>query len=399
MMAAGRAAECGARVLLLEKNRRLGEKLLISGGGRCNLTNALFDQHLFLEKYKEAAKFLYSSFSKFGVAETLEFFHVRNMPTKIEPGNRVFPESDSSQSVFNVLESYMKEGGVTVLSGDSVVSLQASEGLISGVRLSNERIIVAQQFILATGGKSHPETGSTGDGFRWLKKIGHTIISPDSSLVPIRVKETWIGELSGISFDDAKLSLFQNGKKQLSNRGKLLFTHFGLSGPLVLNMSRDIGETLKYGAVEVSVDFFPTVDTSALDKKIQEVFTGNLNKQIKNVLKELVAPLLVPVVIRLAQIDPEKEANSITKEERLVLGKLLKAFRLVVGGLLGPEKAIVTSGGVALEEVDFKTMQSRLCPNLYLVGDILNIDRPSGGYSLQLCWTTGYVAGTSAAGK
>lgn len=397
MMAAGRAAECGARVLLLEKNSRLGEKLLISGGGRCNLTNALFDQHLFLEKYREAAKFLYSPFSKFGVAETLDFFHARNMSTKIEPGNRVFPVSDSSQSVFDVLESYMKEGGVTVLPGSVVSSLQTSEGLITGVALSNGQTIVAKQYILATGGKSHPETGSTGDGFKWLKEIGHTIIDPDPSLVPIRVKETWIAELSGISFEDAKLSLFQNGKKQLSGRGRLLFTHFGLSGPLVLNMSHDIGEALKYGGVEVSVDFFPTLDNSLLDKKIQEVFLGNLNKQIKNVLKELLAPLLVPIVIRLASLDPEKEVNSITKEERLALGKLLKDFRLKVDGLLGPEKAIVTSGGVALEEVDFKTMRSRLYSNLYLVGDILNIDRPSGGYSLQLCWTTGYVAGTSVA--
>lgn len=397
MMAAGRAAECGASVILLEKNARLGEKLLMSGGGRCNLTNAEPDQHNLLAKYKEAAKFLYSPFSKFGVEETLRFFHDRNMPTKVEPGNRVFPVSDSSQSVFDVLERYMTEGGVTVRNGSVVVGIQASNGLMEGVQLSDGTLIFGKRYILATGGKSHPETGSTGDGFRWLRDIGHTIIDPDPSLVPIRVKEFWIKELSGISFEDAKLSIFQNGGKQRGGRGKLLFTHFGLSGPLVLNMSKDIGESLKYGETEVSVDFFPTLDVKTMDIKIQEVFSEHLNKQIKNVLREIVVPLLVPILIRLSSIDPEKEVNSVTKEERLALVKLLKDFRLQVDGLLGPEKAIVTSGGVALQEVDFKSMQSRLYPNLFLVGDILNIDRPSGGYSLQLCWTTGYVAGDASA--
>ncbi len=396
MMAAGRAAECGASVLLLEKNERLGEKLLISGGGRCNLTNATFDPQVLLKKYGAAEKFLYSPFSKFGVRETLDFFHARNMQTKVEPGNRVFPESDRSQSVFDVLEAYMRSGGVIVRTRSVVSSIQVSNGIVTGILLSDGTKILGKKYILATGGKSHPETGSTGDGFKWLKEIGHTIIDPDPSLVPIRVKEVWIRELSGISFEDVKLSIFQNGKKQGSNRGKLLFTHIGLSGPLVLNMSKDIGESLKYGETEVSVDFFPTTDAKALDMKIQEVFSENLNKQIKNVLREIAVPLLVPVLLHLASIDSEKEVNSITKEERLAIGKLLKDFRLQVAGLLGPEKAIVTSGGVSLTEVDFSTMRSRLYPNLFLVGDILDIDRPSGGYSLQLCWTTGFVAGESA---
>lgn len=395
MMAAGRAAECGASVLLLEKNGRLGEKLLISGGGRCNLTNATFDRQVLLKKYGVAEKFLHSPFSKFGVEETLEFFHARNMPTKVEPGNRVFPMSDRSQSVFDVLEQYIEEGGVVVRPESVVVSIDANDGLIMGVELADGNRIVGKRYVLATGGKSHPETGSTGDGFRWLKAIGHTIIDPDPSLVPIRVKEVWIKELSGISFEDVKLSIFQAGKKQGSNRGKLLFTHVGLSGPLVLNMSKDIGESLKYGETEVSVDFFPILDAKAIDTKIQEVFSENLNKQIKNVLREIIAPLLVPVLLRLANIDPEKEVNSITREERMILGKFLKDFRLTVSGLLGPEKAIVTSGGVSLAEVDFSTMRSRLYPNLFLVGDMLDIDRPSGGYSLQLCWTTGFVAGGS----
>jgi len=397
MMAAGRAAECGARVVLLEKNSRLGEKLLISGGGRCNLTNAEPDRHNFLAKYTDAAKFLHSPFSKFGVAETLEFFHARNMQTKIEPGNRVFPVSDNAQSVFDVLEGYMKEGKVKVLPGSIVSSLETKEGFVTGVVLKGGNRVEGKKYILATGGKSHPETGSTGDGFEWLKNIGHTTIDPDPSLVPVRVKDKWVRDLSGLSFEDVKLSILQGEKKQGSRRGKLLFTHFGLSGPLVINMSKDIGESLKYGETGVSVDFFPASDIKALDMKIQEVFSKNLNKQIKNVLKEIVMPLLVPVLLRLANIDPDKEVNGITREERMTLGKLLKDFRLSVSGLLGPEKAIVTSGGVALSEVDFSAMRSRLYPNLFLIGDILDIDRPSGGYSLQLCFTTGYVAGGASA--
>jgi predicted Rossmann fold flavoprotein len=397
MMAAGRAAECGASVILLEKNKRLGEKLLISGGGRCNLTNATSDPQVLLKKYGRAEKFLHSPFSKFGVDETLRFFHERDMPTKVEPGNRVFPMSDRSQSVFDVLEKYMDEGSVVIRPESVVVSIEAKKGLITGVVLKDGNCIVGKKYILATGGKSHPETGSTGDGFRFLKAIGHTIVNPDPSLVPIRVKESWIKELSGISFEDVKLSIFQGGKRQGRKRGKLLFTHFGLSGPLVLNMSRDIGESLRYGETEVSVDFFPTIDVKSLDMKILDVFSENSNKQMKNVLREIVAPLLAPVLLGLASIDPEKGVNSMTREERILLGKIMKDFRLSVAGLLGPEKAIVTSGGVALPEIDFRTLQSRLYPNLLLVGDILDIDRPSGGYSLQLCWTTAFVAGSSAA--
>lgn len=397
MMAAGRAAECGARVVLLEKNARLGEKLLISGGGRCNLTNAEPDRHNFLAKYTDAAKFLHSPFSKFGVEETLRFFHDRNMPTKVEAGNRVFPASDSSQSVFDVLEGYMREGGVRVIPGSVVSSLETKGGFVTGVVLKGGNRIEGKRYILATGGKSHPETGSTGDGFGWLSDIGHTVADPDPSLVPIRVKEKWVKELSGLSVDDVKLSILQGGKRHESKRGKLLFTHFGLSGPLVINMSRDISEFLKYGETIVSVDFFPTIDIRALDMKIQGVFSENLNKRIKNILKEFATPLLVPVLLRLASIDLDKAVNSITREERMELGRLLKDFRLSVSGLLGPERAIVTSGGVALPEVDFSSMRSRLYPNLFLIGDILDIDRPSGGYSLQLCWTTGYVAGDASA--
>ncbi len=395
MMAAGRAAELGARVILIEKNDTLGKKLLITGGGRCNVTNAEFDVRKFLDKFKDNSKFLFSPFSQFNVENTLKFFHDQNMPTKIEAEKRAFPESNTAQSVWNVLVAYMKKGNVEVLSNSPVVKIVTKDKKISGIVLKNKKEIVANSYILATGGKSRPETGSTGDGFVWLKEIGHTIIESDSALVPIATKEPWVRDLQGISLRDVKLSIFQNNIKQDSKKGKMLFTHFGLSGPLVLNMSKDIGELLKYGETQVSIDLLPLLDYGMLDKKLQEVFTENQNKMIKNSLSDLISPALAPVIIRLSIIDPEKKVNKVSREERLALVKLLKDLRLTVTGLLGVEKAVVTSGGVSLSEVDFKTMQSKLFPNLYLIGDILNIDRPSGGYSLQLCWTTGYVAGSS----
>ena len=257
--------------------------------------------------------------------------------------------------------------------------------------------VEARAYVLATGGKSHPETGSTGDGFRWLEKIGHAISAPRPALVPLRVREPWIAELSGASFEGVKLSVFQQDTKRYAKTGKLLFTHFGLSGPLALNMSRDIDELLKTGEVSVSVDLQPSMNVGEIDTELISIFELQKNRQLKNGLEKFTKPLLVPVLLRLARIDGEKPVHSVTRAERLELARVIKDIRLTIAGLLGAEHAIVTSGGVELEEVDCRHMRSRLYPNLYLVGDILNIDRPSGGYSLQLCWTTGFVAGTAAA--
>ena len=395
MMAAGRAAELGARVILLEKNPLLGRKLLLTGGGRCNLTNAEFDKNIFLSKFKDAKKFLFSPFAKFGVEETIEFFNQQNLPTKIEAEKRVFPVSDNAQDVLDTMLVYMRRGGVEIKNNSVVSGFEVVDKEIVGVRLKNKEIIYAKNFVLATGGKSHPETGSTGDGLVWLKQIGHKVIEPDLALVPIKIKETWVHQLSGLALSDAKITVWQNKKKQNSNHGKMLFTHFGLSGPLILNMSKGIGQLLKIGKVTVSLDLFPDLDEAAVDKKVQEVFLENQNKKIKNCLDGLVLPALSETLIDLAEIDSEKSVNNVSREERLRLSGLLKYLPMTVQELLGVENAIVTSGGVDLKEIDFKEMRSKLYPNLFLVGDVLNIDRPSGGYSLQLCWTTGYVAGES----
>lgn len=397
MMAAGRAAELGARVLLLEKNPTLGKKLLITGGGRSNVTNAEFDEHVLLAKFKGAAKFLFSPFSQFGVQEALDFFHTHGMPTKVEAEKRVFPESDRAQSVWDALAQYMRAGKVAIKTESEVAGLETADGNISGVRLKNGESIEAGAYILATGGKSRPETGSTGEGFDWLRAIGHQVSEPRAALVPLRIREKWVHKLSGLSFPEAKLTVYRKNEKQEGKRGKILFTHFGLSGPLVLNMSRDISESLQYGEVKLSIDLWPQMNIGELDKSVRTLFEGEKNKQVKNSLDGFIPTLLIPVILKLCKIDPEKPVHSVSRDERLALVRRLKDLSMTVSGLLGADKAVVTSGGVMLEEVDFKYMRSRLYPNLYLVGDVLNIDRPSGGYSLQLCWTTGFVAGTAAA--
>jgi predicted Rossmann fold flavoprotein len=395
MMSAGRSAELGASVILIEKNEKLGKKLLITGGGRCNMTNNELDIRKFLEKFKDSSKFLFSTFSQWSVKETLDFFHNRGLETKLEENGRVFPADDKAASVFAVLTKYLEQGGVTVKTGNPVVEIiKNKENKIESVRLANGDMIYAKSFILATGGKSRPETGSTGDGFLWLKNLGHKVIPPNPSLVPIAIKDSWVKALSGVVLPMVKITVLQNNKKQVSKKGRILFTHFGLSGPTILNMSKDIGESLKYGDVSISLDLFPASGYDNLNNKLQDLFKVQSNKKIKNAFDEMVQLKSIhEIIFKLAKIDPETFCHSVTREERLALVKILKDIPMQVSGLLGVDKAIVTSGGVSLEEVDWKTMRSRLFDNLYFVGDILDIDRPSGGYSLQLCWTTGRVAG------
>lgn len=395
MMSAGTAAKNGARVLLLEKNESLGKKLLITGGGRCNLTNNEPDTRKFLSKFKDSGKFLFSAFSQFSVKETLDFFHRFEMSTKEETLGRVFPLSNSSQSVWDTLLKYLKQNKVTVKSNSPVAGFNKKDNQIISIVLKDKSVLQAKSFILATGGMSRPETGSTGDGFKWLKDIGHTVTEPTASLVPVKIKDEWVKRLQGVSLTDVKITVLQNDEKQSTKKGKILFTHFGLSGPTVLNFSNEIGELLKYGEVFLSLDILPSLDHGQLNQKLQDIFKEKSNKKFKNTLDSLLPSALAPIIVELSKIDGDKQSNSVTREERLSLVDLLKNIKVEVEELLGVEKAIITSGGVSLDEVDFKTMQSRLYPNLYLVGDILNIDRPSGGYSLQLCWTSGFVAGLS----
>jgi predicted Rossmann fold flavoprotein len=403
MMAAGRAAERGLSVLLIEKNEGLGKKLLITGGGRCNVTNAEFDDRALLTRFKDDGKFLFSAFSQYSVKQALDFFHVHSMQTKTEAEKRVFPLSNTAKSVWDVLVAYMKAGDVTLRSKAKVtgfVETTSAEGMksIQAVKISGGETIAAKHFVLATGGTSHPETGSTGEGFDWLRALGHTVAAPSAALVPITVAEEWVKKLSGVSLPMAKITLFQNGVKQAVNKGKVLFTHFGLSGPGILNMSAEVSELMKYGDVLLSLDLLPDHDYSKLNEALQRLFSVQANKKFKNAIggiEGIIPAAFVSAVLEVSGINGDTECNSVTREERLNLVKILKAMPIKPTGFLGAEKAIITAGGVALTEVDFKTMQSRLVSNLSLVGDVLDIDRPSGGYSLQLCWTTGWVAGNS----
>ncbi len=317
------------------------------------------------------------------------------MATKVEAEGRVFPTSNSAQSVWQVLVDYLKQSGVTVRSNAEVKGVVKEGDKLTGIKLKNKEVIKAKNIILATGGTSRPETGSTGDAYKWLADLGHTVTLPTPSLVPVALKDVWVKKLSGVTLNNIKLTLYQNEVKQNVLKGKLLFTHLGVSGPTVLNMSKDVGELLKYGEVILSLDLLPSEDYATLNTKLQKLFTEHDKKNFKNALSALIPSALVPVIIMLSKIDPDTKCHSVTREARLNLVKLLKGVPMTVSKLLGTDKAIITSGGVSLSEVDFKTMRSRLYPNLYLIGDILNIDRPSGGYSLQLCWTTGFVAGNS----
>ncbi len=394
---AATAAARGQRVLLLEKNESLGKKLLITGGGRCNLTNAETDVRPFLAKFKDQGKFLFSAFAHWSVAETLKFFHERGLVTKVENEGRVFPISDSARSVWEVLVAELKKHQVTVNSRMAVRDLAVEQGRVVGVILKNNQVLRAEAVVVATGGTSRPETGSTGDAYPWLKRLGHTIIEPTPSLVPLAIKDRWVSRLAGLTLPTVKLTVWQSGVKQQSVKGKILFTHVGVSGPSILNLSKEIGELLKYGEVLLTVDLWPASDHGQANRMLQELFLAQAKKKLVNALSQKLPAALATIVVELSGIDGERRGSELRREERLKLIEIIKNFPLKVSHLLGVEKAIITSGGVALDEVDFKTMRSRLQPNLFLIGDVLNIDRPSGGYSLQLCWTTGFVAGQELA--
>lgn len=394
MMAALTAVQQGASVVLIEKNEKLGKKLLITGGGRCNVTNATLDNRALAQKYGAKGKFLLSPLSQWSAQDTIDFFEKLGVPTKIENESRVFPQSNSAQTIWDVLVRKLKDHNVTILTKTPVTGILRTKTTIRGIE-TTRGIIYAKNYIIATGGTARPETGSSGEGFLWLKKLGHTIGKSDSALVPIKISEPWVKGLQGLAFPKAKLSLIENGKPQAGSVGKILFTHFGISGPLVLNMSRTIGEALKEGPVTLELDLFPSLDHKALDDKFLDHLRGVQNKKWQNALKGFLPELFTEYALSISSIGPDILVNKIPRLARTTFIKKLKSLHLTPTGLLGSDKAIVSSGGVTLEEVDFKTMRSRKITNLFLVGDILDFNRPSGGFSLQICWTTGFVAGKS----
>lgn len=397
MMAAGRAAELGKRVLLLEKNAALGAKLRITGGGRCNITNAEQDEHALLAHYGDAKPFLHSLFSQFGVHDTFSFFESHGLPLVVQARKRAFPATEQASDVARVLEAYLMQGHVTVRTHAPVERINILEGRITGVVVGGE-VLCATSYVLATGGTSHPETGSTGDGFAWLSMLGHTVQSPTPTVVPLAVQDEWVKQLAGITLRDVRVQVLLEGERKFVLNGDVLCTHFGISGPLILNAAGKVADLLYSGLVTFRVDTAPREDIGALDARILSVFDAHKNKTLKNVWNDI-APMGTGMALfpLLMGIDPEIKVHSITKEQRRQIIDLLKALPMTVAGLMGADRAVVSDGGVLLSEIDMRTMSSQRCRNLFITGDLLHISRPSGGYSLQLCWTTGWVAGSTAA--
>ncbi len=396
MMAAGRAAELGKRVVLLEKNRRPGEKLLLTGKGRCNITNAEFDLRKLVDNYGQNGRFLFHAFSVFGPEEAIGFFGKLGLKTKIERGKRVFPLSDKSADVLKVLMKYLSKTKVTVMADSEVKKVDCQNRRIKKLILRNGQIS-ARNYIFCTGGKSYPLTGSTGDGFKWAEDLGHHVTELSPALVPIKIKEEWAKGLAGLSLKNVEISIFQKGKRETSIFGECLFTHFGLSGPIILDISQKVGMLLKNGPVQLSFDLKPALDFAKLDQRVQRDFQKYQNKSFKNCLADLLPRRLIPVIVKLCGINPEKKVNGVTREERQGLVKLLKNLETTASGLLGWDEAIITSGGISLTEIDDKTMKSKIIDNLFFAGEIIDVHGPSGGFNLQVCWSTGYLAGRAAA--
>ena len=393
-MAAGRSAQCGAKVVLLEKNDRPGKKLLVTGKERCNIT--CFEENLlkFVEPFGKNGKFLLSALSNFGVTDILRFFKELGVPTKIEKGNKAFPTSDKASDVAGALLSYIEKYKVTLKTSSTVQAITVRE---SGFEITaQDEQIKAHSVIISTGGLSYPSLGSSGDGYQWAKQLGHTIVPTSPALVGIVLKEPWLKDVQALELKDVRISMYQNNKKQDERLGDALFTHEGISGPMLIDMSKSVGQYLQKGPVTLEIDFLPTLAHDQFDKLLLAALEISRVRQVKNVLSELLPQRIIPIVTESAGFDASLRCDILSRVERKKLVNLLKAFPLQVESLAGYAKAIITSGGVSLKEIDPKTMQSKLVPNLFFAGEILDLDGPTGGYNLQVCWSTGYLAGQSA---
>ena len=392
MMAAISAAE-NHEVILLEGNERIGKKLFITGKGRCNVTNAK-DISEFFDFIPGNPHFLYSALYTYTNIDVMNFFENAGVKLKVERGSRVFPNSDKSSDIISGLSRGLNEALVDLRLHSKVKDVIFNNNKIEAVILENGSKVKGDYFIITTGGKSYPLTGSTGIGFDLAKKMGHTIVEPKPSLVPIEIEESWVRDLQGLSLRNIELKIKnkKNSKVVYSGQGEMLFTHFGISGPLVLSGSRFIKDGEKF---EISLDLKPALEEKQLDLRIQKDFKKNLNKDFKNSLDELLPKKLIPVIIELSGIDENKKVNSITKEERRTLLNLLKNLTFTVKGLRDIAEAIVTAGGVSTKEIDPSTMQSKIVDNLYFAGEVIDVDAFTGGYNVQIALSTGYLAGKS----
>lgn len=416
MFAAYFAAKNGHKVTLLEQNEKLGKKLYITGKGRCNITNASDMETLFANVCSNE-KFLYSAFYSYTNEQVIDFFESYGLRTKVERGNRVFPVSDHSSDVIATLAKALKDVNVEVKlytkvtklltevyqdeNGEQVVAEKKTgtvKQVIKGVEFNDGTKIMTDAVVLATGGISYPSTGATGDGYRFAEGLHHKIIEPSPSLVPFEVQESWVTEMQGLALKNVAITIEREGKKLYTDFGEMLFTHFGVSGPMILSASASIKPAFfKDFAHEMTlkIDLKPALDRDQLDKRILKDFEEAKNKQYKNSIQKLLPSKMIPIIIRLSGIDPDKLVNEITKEERARLVDLLKGLPMTIIGLRGWNEAIITKGGVSVKQVNPSTMESKLVNGLYFAGELLDLDAMTGGYNLQIAWSTGYLAGNS----
>ena len=393
LMAAVIAGREGAKVTLLEKMNYVGKKMGITGKGRCNITNAC-DMSDFIKNTPGNGKFLYGAYERFTNEDLLQLLHDAGLETKVERGGRVFPASDSALDVRNTFMKLMKHYGVDVHLEEPVKKLLVDDGVVTGV-MTDKETYHADAVVIATGGKSYPATGSTGDGYILAAQVGHKITDIRPSLVPIVTEESWVKDLMGISLRNVELSVVAKNKVQAKMFGEMMFTHFGITGPIVLSLSHTVGKLMRkknIGTIGLDINLKPALSPETLDKRLQKDFDLYSKKQLINGMKDLLPSRLIPLIIELAGIDPQKPINQISKEERQQIGYMLQHMPLTVKGLRPVEEAIVTAGGISLKEFNPKTMESKLVKGLYGAGEVLDIDAFTGGYNLQAAFSTGYVA-------
>ena len=393
LMAAVIAGREGAKVTLLEKMNYVGKKMGITGKGRCNITNAC-DMSDFIKNTPGNGKFLYGAYERFTNEDLLQLLHDAGLETKVERGGRVFPASDSALDVRNTFMKLMKHYGVDVHLEEPVKKLLVDDGVVTGV-VTDKETYHADAVVIATGGKSYPATGSTGDGYILAAQVGHTITDIRPSLVPIVTEEPWVKDLMGLSLRNIELSVVAKNKVQAKMFGEMMFTHFGITGPIVLSLSHTVGKLMRkknIGTIGLDINLKPALSPETLDKRLQKDFDLYSKKQLINGMKDLLPSRLIPLIIELAGIDPQKPINQISKEERQQIGYMLQHMPLTVKGLRPVEEAIVTAGGISLKEFNPKTMESKLVKGLYGAGEVLDIDAFTGGYNLQAAFSTGYVA-------
>ena len=393
LMAAVIAGREGAKVTLLEKMNYVGKKMGITGKGRCNITNAC-DMSDFIKNTPGNGKFLYGAYERFTNEDLLQLLHDAGLETKVERGGRVFPASDSALDVRNTFMKLMKHYGVDVHLEEPVKKLLVDDGVVTGV-VTDKETYHADAVVIATGGKSYPATGSTGDGYILAAQAGHTITDIRPSLVPIVTEESWVKDLMGLSLRNVELSVVAKNKVQAKMFGEMMFTHFGITGPIVLSLSHTVGKLMRkknIGTIGLDINLKPALSPETLDKRLQKDFDLYSKKQLINGMKDLLPSRLIPLIIALAGIDPQKPINQISKEERQQIGYMLQHMPLTVKGLRPVEEAIVTAGGISLKEFNPKTMESKLVKGLYGAGEVLDIDAFTGGYNLQAAFSTGYVA-------